>query len=589
MISMVEVSTGKAQFYYSVTIMIFSLFLAPGQHCNIVNCARFLKSFYKDAIPAKYSTPGEQWPPINTTVFIRLAMVVTEEVRSGNVEMLKEDQKLIKLREITDKVDNIPNHDKKKVPIKLKDIFSKCKSGQKRILIEGARGSGKSTLSLHICSQWAVGQLYNNYKLVILVRLRDPILQKAKDISEILPRDKYDAGERQHIAKEIKNCNGKGVLFVLDGWDELPAEYQRSGSESLFHKLLTGETLHRCSIIVTSRPTSSAGLQRLSSISSRIEILGFTKEDLRKYFISCFQSETVTAKNRTAAARREAENLLHRIKNNPIIEGICYLPLNASILVFLYKCERNKLPSTQYGIFTNLVCHCIHRHYLKEMTTGQDIVLKSLDELPPDINTPFQEICKIAYSGIMNDQVIFDDLDTNINTLGLLQDVETVDGSKYFHFHHLSIQELLAAVYMAKLDEREQTEQFKQLFKNPRFSAVFQFFAAKTKLKSSEISEIVRQLAKSGNKAELLSLMHCLFEAQESTLCKIVADELAALTPKTFDLSDIHLNSASCYSIGYFLTHCENFQVVLRHCSIGDEGTKILFRQKVVYNLKALM
>ena len=182
----------------------------------------------------------------------------------------------------------------------------------------------------------------------------------------------------------------------------------------------------------------------------------------------------------------------------------------------------------------------------------------------------------------MKDIVVFQ-LGPKFNTLGLLQGVEsfaTCGKSYSYNFLHLLMQELLASIHMAtKLNEKEQTEQFKKLFSQPRFSMVFQFFAAKTKLQTSRISDIVKQVARkcaidkpqSEDRTLLVSLIHCLFEAQDSSLCQLVADELKPkLNLGTGGLiGTISLNPADCYCLGYFLTFCKNFEVELARCSIG--------------------
>lgn len=104
-----------------------------------------------------------------------------------------------------------------KCPIKLEDIFEVAPDGhQKLILIEGAPGSGKSTLSTHIVLKCSRGELFPQYELIILVRLREPEVQKATCFSDLLPsRDKE---MRQKTADAISGKDGQGVLFVLDGW-----------------------------------------------------------------------------------------------------------------------------------------------------------------------------------------------------------------------------------------------------------------------------------------------------------------------------------------------------------------------------------
>ena len=236
------------------------------------------------------------------------------------------------------------------------------------MLVEGAPGSGKSTLSLHICHQWAVEKLFQKFKLVILVRLRDPNIHKAieeqllhnpkvlkaKVIADIvLPTKPWTKA----IGNWIAESDGTSILFVLDGWDELPKQHQRWFLD-IFE---LGSELPGSSFVITSRPVSSTDLGNV--VSSRIVILGFNEKNLREYFKSVLNNQ-----------ERRANDLIEKIHRNPRIEGSCYLPLNASILVYLYKYNGEyKLPDTQYEIFTKLVCNCITRHLWKMEPINNEI------------------------------------------------------------------------------------------------------------------------------------------------------------------------------------------------------------------------
>ena len=520
--------------------------------------AKYLKSLYK--VQTLANSLDDQWPPPVTDQVFKLAMIQTDiKVRRGH-----SDVDLVRKKTITGKVDNVL---RRKVPIELENVFTVIKGHRKSVLIEGAPGSGKSTLSFHMCCKWVEGSLFQEYKLVIIVKLRDLYTQNARSIAELIPRRNESMG--QEIVERITNDDGNNVLFVLDGWDELP---RNAPSYSMILGLVKGTLLAECSIIITSQPISSLMLHSL--VALRIEILGFTREELHQYFMNCLGN-----------SRQAVDTLLQRIRQNPVIEGSCYLPLNASILVHLFKSRGNMLPTTQYGIFSELVCSCIFRHLMK---TRQDIYeLKSLDELPPEVAGPFGELCRIAYKGIIEDRVVFE-LSPTFNTLGLLQRVESfaVHSTSYsFNFLHLTIQELLASIYMAsKLDKREQTMQFRKLFGQSRFSAVFQFYAAKTKLQTSGISDFVKQIATSNDQILLVPLLHCLFEAKDSSLCQMVVGELK----QKLSLSSVSLTPLDCYCLGYFLTYCKDFEVELWDCSIGDDHCKSLFRTGQVYNFHTL-
>lgn len=499
-------------------------------HIDLKEYADYLKTLYRAKTQASFS--DDQWPPPVTNKVFNLALIKTEQVRRKKVE-----ESFVRQKTITGKVDDVLQE---KIPIELQDVFKKNEGHQKKVLMEGAPGCGKSTLSLHICQLWADGQLFQEYNVIILVRLRDSAIMNAECIADLLPRRDETMG--QDLMKAMIASDGRGVLFVLDGWDELPQEVS---GHLIILNLLKSIKLHECSIIITSRPTTSANLHPL--VSSRIEIMGFSKVELQRYFTGCLQDNT-----------KAVEILLQRIQENPSVEGSCYLPLNASILVHLFKCEGNSLPITQYGIFSALIINCILRHSKK--SAKQEIyAIKSLDELPPTIDSHFRRLCDIAYRGVMEDKVIFD-LGFGFNTLGLLQGVESFvmfGRSHSYNFLHLSIQELLAAHHMSiQLNATEQIKQFRLLFGQARFSAVFQFFAAKTKLQTPGIGNVVIQIAKSGDKTLKLSLLHCLFEAQDPSLCSLVANNLDS----KLHLSGISLTPADCLSLRHFLKYASDIQ-----------------------------
>ena len=570
---------------------------------------------------------GDQWPPpiADNMRVCHLAMIKAEKIERKDTKKFNDFVRMT----ITGKVDDILQQ---KVPVELQNIFTEIEEGMPRkVLLEGAPGCGKSTLSFHICQQWREGNLFQEYRLVILVRLREQAVHTANDIADLmLRRDKS-----HQVSEELTASRGKGILFILDGWDELPLGVQ---GRSVIIDLLHSPSFD---VIITSRPTSSMSLYALNVLHTRIEILGFTEKELGRYFASCLDNDVT-----------KIETLQQSIRKNPVIAGTCYLPLNASILVHLFKYFDHELPETQFEIFNALVCNCILRH-MKKSDKSEISGINSIDALPPVIKDQFTNICKLAYEGVMKDVIIFESKDwqlhSDFNTLGLLQGVESliVAGTSHsYNFLHLSIQELLAAIHMAtQLEPSNQVKQFKQLFGRPRFAAVFQFYAAKTKLKTPGIQKVVVKAVKkclahpevieltpedtkpkdtyAQNRSTfkklkdaivgavtnprirprvsrtivyvrtppvvehqplILSLLHCLYEAQDSTLCQLVVQQFKG----ELNLSRISLNPADCLAVGYFLTYCEQFEVYLYSCSIGDKGYKTLFREGAVYDLQIL-
>ena len=171
--------------------------------------------------------------------------------------------------------------------IEVKDLLKLDDRNHKIFLIEGAPGSGKSTLAWHICQKWDSGELFQKFKVVVLVQLRDPAIQSATSLADILPA--RSSSMRMEVMSELQSCRGRGVLFVLDGWDEYGPDY------SLFKQLFCrpkemNVPFH--SLIITPRPIASVQLQRYAS--SRVEIVGFTSAEVKKYFSECIGNpETV--------------------------------------------------------------------------------------------------------------------------------------------------------------------------------------------------------------------------------------------------------------------------------------------------------
>ena len=365
--------------------------------------------------------------------------------------------------------------------------------------------------------------------------------------------------------------DGQKLLFILDGWDELPKTLQK---DSIFHAIIQPQlsqtnSLFKSAIIVTSRPIASGNLHPL--ISSRVEILGFTPIELNDYFTECLKGDS-----------KAVGMLLERINDNPAIAGSCYLPMNASILVHLFINDNNTLPTTQYGIFSELVLSCMYRHH-NERTQLKDLTLESLQQIPEAIKEPFLFLCELAYQGVMVDKVIFSSLPADVNTLGLLQGVESFvrrGKAVSYNFLHLSIQEVLAGFYIAtQLPDYEQVTIFNDLFDKSRFSAVFQFYAAITKLQTPGIKDVIIRIAGGNKSVVLLPLLHCLYEAQDFSLCESVAQQLQY--QNGLNLRHITLTSSDCLCIGYFLSHvCKmaagKFNVNLSNCNINAQGCKYL-------------
>ena len=471
------------------------------------------------------------------------------------------------------KVDDILNE---KEPTELENIFE-AENGDSHliVLIEGAPSSGKSSLAIHICQKWGNGELFEEFTLVILVQLGDPAVQKAQSISDLLPCQ--DVSVANKLDSELVATKGRGVLWILDGWDELPPNLQQV---SIFRRLMVPiklyawrspeRLLNDSSVLVTCRSISSSDLHLVAS--SRIEVLGFSPEEQTQYFTECLEGDT-----------EALEDLLEKIQDNTIVQSSCYIPLNAALTLHHFRFKGHSLPNTEFEMFATVIFSCIKHHLELE---GKDhdlpVELKSLGDLLSSkaVGKHFKTLCELAYNGVMQHKVTFSpsDLPEGSSTLGLLHQIDSfLEGGKsmFYRFFHHSLLEVLAAMHIATcLSDSEQASQFQQLFDQPNFFGVIGFYSAITKLKSSGMDKVIKKIVAGSSKRHLITLFNNLYEVHDLFLCQFVASYV--------DLLNVHgvsLSPLDCLSLGYFISMtCSDKKktALLDSCKIGDYGIKYL-------------
>ena len=216
------------------------------------------------------------------------------------------------------------------------DLLSLLRPNPRTILIEGAPGGGKSTIALHICHQWAQGASWlKKFDVVVLAYLRDEAIQNASTLAHILPAHISDH-ESQSIASQIKASYGEGVLFIFDGWDEFSYKLMNNSLVSTIIRQPERLFLHRSAVLITSRPVSSGNLLHIAD--RRVEILGFTQHQIGEYITKALKSNN-----------SHIQKLIRHLEGHPVIEGYCYLPLHAAILVHIFLTMKGSLPTTLHA------------------------------------------------------------------------------------------------------------------------------------------------------------------------------------------------------------------------------------------------
>ena len=403
-----------------------------------------IKARYRRKGLAKSSTEQDPWPPFHAKSFTNLALV-----HQKNLQLqVKENTTMAARIRTKGDIHKIPELTSSIKLENIHQIFTPITSDDQcpmSILIEGQPGIGKTTLAKEICLQWASNKLLTSAKLLLLLILRDPILQKITSTEELV---KYTlpADQEQPVLSYLQNMNGTGVTFIIDGFDELTNELRRT---SLFRKLIEGDILPNARVVVTSRPSASACLHQY--VDRRIEVLRFEQSSKEQYIEESLKN-----------CPSKLQILKRHFQLFPNINAMCYIPLSMTIIVFL--CLAGSLPQTATEMFTSFILHTVCRHLKRTGKIGEDDYIKGL---PPSVQQTLKQMEKVAFDGLVKDKIVFtmDDLPDicrdDPTCYGLLQSVENYCSDviglpgKSLNFLHLGIQEYFAAKYVETLPKHE--------------------------------------------------------------------------------------------------------------------------------------
>jgi len=350
---------------------------------------------------------------------------------------------------------------------------------QIKIMIQGAPGSGKSSFVIKICKLWAENKLVQ-YNLVVRWRLNDPETANAKSLSDLCR--KYQEAEAEMIAEQIEKCAGKGILIILDGWDELGEAQQNN---SIFTDILSTRLPH-ASVMVTSRPsTSSVMLKENYEFTSTFEIVRLTELQVREHLWCCFGND------RKKNFQEEIDRLFHS-------KELLVTPLCLSSLMYLYIKGGDELPSTLTETFTKLLLLIINRHL--------DNPLQDLESIPHD----FHSLLQLAYESTLTNRSVHsetdvsricyhsDEVPTNFHWYGLVlkEHDPLTKAPKGYQFSSNIIQEFLSAYYLTiQFDFAQQKDELKQISaRSSSHEMLLVFYAGLTGFKDNDTSAAIPKL-----------------------------------------------------------------------------------------------
>ena len=281
---------------------------------------------------------------------------------------------------------------------------------------------------------------------------------------------------------------------------------------------------------------ASRFLQELPVINRHIEVLGFTDEQVRVCIMKKIKDQA------------KAEDLCIELKDRPDVASICQIPLNCSIVLYVYEQENYRLPRTLTKLYELFVLHSVKR-FLKRTHKAEDAHrLLTLKKLKSPHDTNLLALCKLSFEGLKNNKLVFprDELvqkyfsehqesDMDLPVLDLMTSAKSYScygAHDTYNFLHSSIQEFLAAHWIAyHLSDDDKLKFLQQNLMESRFRMVVLFLSGLTKLEFPHTSRVFSQ--EYWNDDAIIILSHLTYEAGNCTLCEDVCK--SCCNPFTFE------------------------------------------------------
>ena len=515
---------------------------------------RYLRNYYRNSPQLGGTT---EWPPTVEVEYINL-----ELISQVKLPTLGHQQKIADLSK-RGEIDEALNQSQQLTIQELTDYASP----RKVILVEGVPGVGKTTLAYKLCRDWANKILLNEFWLVLYVPLRVPLMRLAQSSDDIL--NYFGRHCSPADIQSIKVNHGRGVLFILDGWDELRPSCRLPNS--FFPRLIKAEFLPECSVLITSRPGAVAHNIRTTAVNRLIEVLGFTEHQVVHYIQSYFKEY-----------EGAAQKLTTDLRAYPNVGSTCYVAINLTILCFVYSASDFQLPSTLTEVYEQFVLHAIKRHFKRlseideqcKIDLGNLCRIQTVSGFDASTNRILNGLGRLAMEGLERGDLSFTHgevtkacgiTDSDFDGFGLLKAlfVFRMHGSeRNYQFLHLTVQEYLAAYTVFHMEIQEQKLWLETNFTNESCDKVLKFFCGMDRFRSCAAQEIFSKSIVTPFSLE------CVFEGQWESACK----EIAVKTSSRFTITRRnHIQPYRAVVYGYVMKMSgTQWHLQWTNCVIGE-------------------
>ena len=324
------------------------------------------------------------------------------------------------------------------------DISNLIDDEHRVTFIRGIAGMGKSVLAKQLTYGWANGDMYQNFKMCVMFECRN--LNYFKD-HERAKLEKHELlGEFIESKVDYDLGNGEGVLFIVDGLDEL---YDITEKDSIIGQLLSRKIYPMSKVILTGRPHIEFKLNGYLDVGGlkRVEIQGLTNEQINIYVEKFSEREHhILDINKAKGA-----------SNVPIIHVPQFLNTLCCIAILL----NGQAISNSTELYCWTVFLLLKQHADKDGSSR-----KMASDIFKDFSQTLSKLSEVCHNLLTMNKIIFEGkIELLLGEVGkdkefvasLFVDVSDNITEKY-QFKHLSLMEFLSALYICKKDMKNLLE-----------------------------------------------------------------------------------------------------------------------------------
>uniref|UniRef100_A0A667ZC77 NACHT domain-containing protein n=1 Tax=Myripristis murdjan TaxID=586833 RepID=A0A667ZC77_9TELE len=372
-------------------------------------------------------------------------------------------------------------------PIKCEDIFNPLPGRDqpiRTVMTKGVAGIGKTVLTQKFTLDWAEHKANQHVHFTFPFTFRELNLLRGKQLSLVELLHHFFTETKEAGISRFEQFQ---VVLIFDGLDEcrLPLDFKNNqiladvtestSVDVLLTNLIKGNLLPSAHLWITTRPAAANQIPP-ECVGMVTEVRGFTDPQKEEYFRKRFRDG------------KQASRIISHIKTSRSLHIMCHIPvfcwITATVLEDVLKTSGGgDLPKTLTEMYI---------HFLVVQSKVQNVKYHGKTETDPHWTPETREMIlslgKLAFEQLEKGNLIFYEADLaecgiDIRAASVYSGVFTqifkeecgLYQDKVFCFVHLSVQELLAALYVFVtfinsgvnlLSEEQSTSQLKHLYQS---------------------------------------------------------------------------------------------------------------------------